>query len=150
MRARITFGQQFDLRAEALASSENADPKPEDDWQTKHQRITEFLESVETDPAKLSHFLKGLTFPISHMLSQTDADTWDEIKRTAFDVKGIGKVAEQVRDWRGNRTPSTPMYWAYEILATSLECADANDPIAVECEELVDGVIRKALQEFPI
>jgi hypothetical protein len=42
------------------------------------------------------------------------------------------------------------MYWAYEILATSLECADANDPIAVECEELVDGVIRKALQEFPI
>jgi hypothetical protein len=146
----LTFGQQFDLRAEALALSENADPKPEDDLQTKHQRIAEFLESFKTDPAQLSHFHKGLSFAAGHVLSQTDADTWEEMKRTAFDEKAFGVVAEQARDWRGNRTPSTPMYWAFEIIAVSLECAATNDPIAAVCEELVDGVIRKAFQEFPI
>ena len=121
-----------------------------EDWQTKHQRITEFIERVETDQAHLSQFRKGLSFATGHILSQTNADTWEEMKRTAFDENALGKVAGQAREWRGDRTPSSPMFWAYEIIATSLECAAENDPIAVKCEELTDEIIKKAIQDFPI
>jgi hypothetical protein len=54
-----------------------------EDWQTKYHRITEFLERVETDQAHLSQFRKGLSFAAGHILSQTNADTWEEMKRTA-------------------------------------------------------------------
>jgi hypothetical protein len=121
-----------------------------EDWQTKYKRITEFRESVETDQAHLSQFRKGLSFATGHILSQTNADTWEEMKRTAFDENALGKVAGQAREWRGDRTPSTPMFWAYEIIATSLECAAENDPITVKCEELTDEIIKKAIQDFPI
>ncbi len=121
-----------------------------EDWQTKHQGLTEYLESVEADPAQLTHFLKALSFPVGHVLGQTDFVTWDEMKHTAFDEKALVQIAKQAREWRGDRTPSTPMYWAYEIVAISLESAAANDPIAVECEELTDGIITKAIQDFPI
>ncbi len=121
-----------------------------EDWQAKYQYITEFIESFETDPAQLTHFRKGLSFATGHILSQTNADTWEEMKRTAFDENSLGKIAGQAREWRGDRTPSTPMFWAYEIIATSLECAAENDPIAVECEKFTDGVIMKAIQDFPI
>jgi hypothetical protein len=121
-----------------------------EDWQTKHLGLTDFLESVETDPAQLSNFLKALSFPVGHVLGQTDFVTWDEMKRAAFDEKALVQIAKQAREWRGDRTPSTPMYLAYEIVAISLESAAANDPIAVECEELTDGIITKAIQDFPI
>ena len=125
-------------------------PYGTEDWQTKHQRIAGFLESIETDQALMSHYLKGLSFVTGHILSQTDADNWEEMKRTAFGVKDFGKIAEKAREWRGDRTPSTPMYWAYEILAISLECFASNDPTAVECEEFTNGIIKKAIQDFPI
>ena len=120
-----------------------------EDWKTKHQRIVEFLEVAETDPALLSHFRKGLSFVAGHILTQTNLDTWDEMKRTASDVKARGNLAEQVREWRGDRPPDSTIFLAYEILAISLEGAAANDPIAVVCEELADGVIMKALHDFP-
>jgi hypothetical protein len=119
-------------------------------WQVKHQHITEFLEHVEADPTQLSNFHKGLSFPLGHILSQTDADTWVEMKRTAFDEMALRKVAGQVREWGGDRSPNTPMFWAHEILAVSLECAAVNDPIADKCEELTDAIINRAFQEFPI
>ena len=121
-----------------------------EDWQTKYQRITEFLERLETDQAHLSQFRKGFSFATGHILSQTDADTWEDMKRTAFDENDLGKVAGQAREWRGDRTPSAPMFWAYEIIATSLECAAENDPIPVKCEGLTDEIIKKAIQDFPI
>jgi hypothetical protein len=121
-----------------------------EDWQAKHKRITEFLEGFEKDPAQLSNFLRVLSFPVGHVLGQTDFVTWDEMKRTAFDNKALVQIADQAREWRGDRTPDTPMYWAYEIVAISLESAAANDPIAAECEQLTDGIIKKAIQDFPI
>jgi hypothetical protein len=121
-----------------------------EDWLARHQRISEYLESIETDPARLSHFRKGLSFVAGHILAQTDLDTWDEMKRTAFDLAALGKVTEQVHGWRSEQTPNTPVFWAYEILAISFECAAANNPIAVEHEHFVDEVITKAFQDFPL
>jgi hypothetical protein len=118
------------------------------DWQIKHRGLTKYLESIETDPAQLSNFIKGLSFPVGHVMGQTDFVSWDEMKRTAFDEKALGQIAKQAREWRGDRTPNTPMYWAYEIVAISLESTSANDPIAIECEKLTDGLIGKAIHDF--
>ena len=118
------------------------------DWEEQFLRLGEFMDSV--DPAKLSHFRKGLSFATGHVLSQTGKSTWEEMKRAAFDEDGLSKVAELAREWRGDRTPDTPMYWAYEIVAISLECAASNEPFSSQCEQLADGIIGQAIREFPI
>jgi hypothetical protein len=125
-------------------------PYGKNGWGIKREQISEFLKGIEADPAQLSNFIKALSFPVGHVMGQTDFVSWDEMKRNSFDENTLGQIAEQTREWRGDRTPDTPMYWAYEFVAISLESAATNDPVAAECEKLIDGLIKKSIQDFPI
>ena len=116
--------------------------------QSKNQEIKDFLQSLGNDDARLAEFYKGLSFPLSHICSQVSGGSWREIK-AGFDPDDLRGIAEQVRGWRGDRSPATPMYWAFEIIAVSLHCAAIDDPAASACEAYTDDLIDHAAEKLP-
>jgi hypothetical protein len=114
----------------------------------KQQEITDFLQSLGNDDAQLAEFYKGLSFPLSHICSHVSGGSWREIK-AGFDPDALRGAANQVRGWRGDRSPATPMYWAFEIIAVSLHCAAIDDPAASACEAYTDNLIDHAAEKLP-
>jgi hypothetical protein len=115
---------------------------------SKQQEITDLIGSLGNDEARLAEFYKGLSFPLSHICAQVSGGSWKEIK-AGFDADDLRGIAGQVRGWRGDRSPSTPMYWAYEIIAVSLHCAAIDDPAALACEAYTDDLIDRATEKLP-
>lgn len=114
----------------------------------KQQQIADFLQPLEDDEARLAEFYKGLTFPLSHICAQVSGGSWKEVKR-GFDEDDLRGIVEQVRGWRGDRPPRTPMYMAFEIIAVSLHCAAIDDPAASACEAFTDTFIDRAAEKLP-
>ena len=120
-----------------------------ENWQTKYQRLCEFIEMGKTNQTGMAECREFVSFLARDLVDQHSADDWNELKRASVADNSIVEFAEQVREWQANRTPNTVGYWAFEIIAISLEAAGENELLAVSCEQLTDGLIIKAVEDFP-
>lgn len=117
-------------------------------WQESYLRLVEFIETVKENPTGGIAAQKLLVILTRDLLDQADFLNWEELKLSMIKANTIKGLADQVREWRQSRTENTSGAWAYEIIAINLEGASSSEPIAVICEQLTNGLIMKALEDF--
>ncbi len=122
---------------------------PTMNWQDNHLRLAEFIETASANPTGATAARKLMALLIRDLLDQADFLTWAELKTAMTKANTINGLADSMREWQQHRTENTAGVWAYEIIAINLEGASSNDPIATVCEQLTDGLITKALEDFP-
>ncbi len=150
MRIKVELGDHdseiFDIEMEAFHRLPLQGEGEE--LQTRQQQITDFLQTLEKDEARLGEFYKMLAFPLSHISSQTSGGSWKDVK-SGFNSADLRGISEQVHGWKGDRTLDAPMYWAFEIIALNHHNAAIDDPTASACEIYTDALIDIAATRLP-
>jgi hypothetical protein len=118
----------------------------DDVWEIRYVELMKFLEDIEKSSQRKEQFYKGLSFSLGHIYAQIEENTWREIKNS-YDHRGVENLAAQVRDWRGDRSPESPIYWAFEIIASGLEAGCTGAPAADKYETLIDEIMDRAADD---
>jgi len=123
-------------------------------WNERYIFLMAFIELGKSQPEGVKAARHLLAIYARDLADQSDFESYQTMKEVMVSAGTLESLADEAQSWRNQHIKSkgdeNAAAWALGLLLIDLAAACSNDPIAVGCGELTDGMIRKALTDFPL